>query len=313
MAGQPIYSIPPDWIRHDECIVLQNQRPWTRPADVYDPIWRAGIDGSGCIAINLDTGYRRHELLPEPLAVRNFTSRNADDVTDRHGHGNHTIGSILGRGGIGGAPAAELKVGKVLGDSGSGSNTVAGLRWAADQEGDIVSCSWGGGSSVGAATEAALIEIEQSGKWCVFAAGNAGYNGRNTVIAPALSEHNLAVASMNRDGTISGFSSGGPAVDITAGGSYILSCGLRNDLVMMSGTSMATPTAAGDLLLLRQVMKMLGMSAQMTSRGLLEFLRSEEFLRDAGPPGDDPRYGEGIVTMAQILAWIKVKTEGLWL
>ena len=131
----------------------------------------------------------------------------------------------------------------MLGDSGSGSNTVAGLRWAAEQEGDIVSASWGGGSRVDPATERALIEIEESGKWCVFAAGNAGYNGRSTVIAPALSEHNLAVASINEDGTPSGFSSGGEAVDIAAGGSRILSAGLRNDLVMMSGTSMATPVA----------------------------------------------------------------------
>jgi hypothetical protein len=87
----------------------------------------------------------------------------------------------------------------------------------------------------------------------------------------------------------------------------ILSAGLRNDRVMMSGTSMATPTAVGDLLLLRQVMKALGMSTYMDSRGLVKFLTSEEFLKDAGPVGRDPRYGDGIITTANILAWIKSK------
>jgi hypothetical protein len=75
----------------------------------------------------------------------------------------------------------------------------------------------------------------------------------------------------------------------------------------MSGTSMATPTAVGDLLLLRQVMKALGMTVYLDSRGLVKFLTSEEFLKDAGPVGRDPRFGDGIITTANILAWIAAK------
>lgn len=305
---EPVYSIPPDTIVHSELMVVQGAVPWTRPESVMQPIWAAGVDGRGCIGINLDTGWRKHVDLPEPLAARNFVGGAASDVTDRHGHGNHCIGSMVGRNGIGGAPAAMLKVGKVLGDSGSGSGTTAGLEWAAREEGDVVSCSWGSnGTYVDPRTTKALQAVEESGKWIVFAAGNAGYNGRNSVGSPAVSPHNLACASLNRDLTLSGFSSGGPAVDIAAGGGMILSAGLRNDRVMMSGTSMATPTAVGDLLLLRQVMKALGMSTYMDSRGLVKFLTSEEFLKDAGPVGRDPRYGDGIITTANILAWIKSK------
>lgn len=308
MELEPVYTIPPDTIVHDEFMVLEGAIPWTRPESIMQPIWANGVDGRGCIGINLDTGYRKHVDLPEPIAGRNFVGGAASDFTDRHGHGNHTIGSMVGRNGIGGAPAAMLKVGKVLGDSGSGSGTTAGLEWAAREEGDVVSCSWGSnGTNVDSRTTKALQALEDSGKWVVFAAGNAGYNGRNTVGSPASSPHCLAVSSLNRDLTLSGFSSGGPRVDLAAGGGMIISAGLNNNRVSMSGTSMATPTAAGDLLLLRQVMKALGMSVYFDSRGLVKFLSSEEFLKDAGPVGRDPRFGDGIITTANIIAWIKSK------
>jgi hypothetical protein len=306
--GEPEYRIPPDTVVHSELMVVANAVPWTRPESVMEPIWSRGVDGRGCIGINLDTGWRKHVDLPEPIAARNFTGGSASDVTDRHGHGNHCIGSMVGRNGIGGAPGAMLKVGKVLGDNGGGSNTTAGLEWAAREEGDVVSCSWGAsGTYVDPRTTAALQAIEASGKWIVFAAGNAGYTGRNTVGSPATSPHNLACSSLNRDLTLSGFSSGGPAVDIAAGGGQIISAGLSNNRVLMSGTSMATPTAVGDLLLLRQVMKALGMTVYFDSRGLVKFLTSEEFLKDAGPVGRDPRFGDGIITTANILAWIAAK------
>lgn len=308
---QPIYGIPPDLNRHVGVMVAQASKPWTRPESVMQPIWKGGITGKGCVCINLDTGYRKHPVLPEPLKVKNFTGGSDSNVMDNNGHGVHTQSSSVGRDGIGGAPEADLIVGKVLGDNGNGSNTVAGLRWAASQEGDVLSCSWGGGNSVDSSTEAALRDIEDSGCWIVFAAGNSGYRGNSTVIAPGLSRNCLCVASIDSNESPSGFSSGGPAVDLAAGGGNIVGAGLRNDLVLMSGTSMATPTAAGDLLLLRQCMKKLGMKVKMTSRQLLAFLTSEAFLKDAGPLGRDPRYGNGIVTSANILNWINAQLAKL--
>lgn len=309
MSSEPIYTITPT-IVHTRMIAAMNAVPWTRKPEVMKPIWDAGITGRECIGINLDTGYKKHPLLPDPLESRNFTTTNPSDIEDRHGHGNHCIGSMMGRNGIGGAPEAKLKVGKVLGDSGGGSNTTAGLDWAARQEGDVVSCSWGSSSqgSVDSRTEAALRRIEESGKWVVFAAGNEGYRGWDSIGTPADSQHCLAVTSIDAQGKPSSFSSGGPRADVAAGGSQILSCGIRENLVFMSGTSMACPTMAADLLLLRQVLKMLGMTTAMTSRGLVKFLSSESFLKDAGPAGRDPSYGEGItVTSEMILKWIASK------
>lgn len=308
MTAEPIYTIPPDLVVHDNIMCAAASTPWTLPPAVFNPIWEL-FDGRGCICINLDTGYRKHVDLPEPIAVRNFTGGAASDVTDRHGHGNHTIGSAVGRNGIGGAPGAQLKVGKVLGDNGSGGNTTAGLRWAAAEEGDVISCSWGSDTTqVDSGTQSALRSCEDSGKWVLFAAGNAGYRqGWNTIGSPASSIHCAAVVSIDQNGNPSGFSSGGPRADFAAGGGMIISAGLNNNRVIMSGTSMATPTAAGALLLLRQCMKMLGMDVYFDSRGLVKFLTSEQFLKDAGVKGRDPRYGEGIVTVDQIVSWVNAR------
>lgn len=309
--SEPIFSIPPDHKVHTDMVPLAGAKPWTRPPEVWEPIWASGIDGRGQVAAVLDTGVRSHDLLPKPIEERSFTG---EAVDDGNGHGTHCAGSVLGRAGIGGAPAADLVVGKVLSNRGSGSNTAAGLHWVADlvERGvpiGVCSNSWGGGSSVGSSTTEALRRLESLGVWVFFAAGNSGYNGRNTVIAPGISPHNVCVSSITETGAPSGFSSGGPAVDIADGGSQILSCGIRgrSELVFMSGTSMATPTAAGSFVLLRQIMQKLGMDVNMTSRELVQFVTSEKFLKDAGAPGDDPRYGEGIVTMHVVDSWIQKK------
>ena len=65
---EPFYPPLPDTVVHDDLIVVQGATPWTRPESLMRPIWDAGIDGSGCIGINLDTGWKRHVDLPEPIA-----------------------------------------------------------------------------------------------------------------------------------------------------------------------------------------------------------------------------------------------------
>ena len=117
--SEPIYGIPDDTIIHTEYRVQANAVPWTRPPEIWNPIWESGIDGTGQIAAVLDTGVANHSLLPTPIAQRSFTG---EPVLDRNGHGTHCSGSVVGRDGIGGAPKADLVIGKVLSNSGSGSS-----------------------------------------------------------------------------------------------------------------------------------------------------------------------------------------------
>jgi hypothetical protein len=120
----------------------------------------------------------------------------------------------------------------------------------------------------------------------IFAAGNEGDAGRSTLNTPNLAKNTLTVGAATTrmdpddvevaESTIAYFSSLGPTkdnryyVDITAPGDYVMSAmagdefelysaiissnGLMQSrsVMMMSGTSMATPITAGAALLIRQ-------------------------------------------------------------
>lgn len=86
-----------------------------------------------------------------------------------------------------------------------------------------------------------LPDSPMKGGLVIFAAGNDNI----PYGAPANYEKVLAVASVEKNGAKSGFSNYGDWVDICAPGSGIVSTGLDNGCVNMSGTSMAAPTVSG--------------------------------------------------------------------
>jgi len=120
----------------------------------------------------------------------------------------------------------------------------------------VVSNSWGGGSGsnwynsqVSAWRNANIIPV--------FAMGNSGPNCR-TANSPGDQPNLIGVGSTTNTDAMSSFSSRGPGTnptqkpEISAPGSNIVSCGTgANNYVTMSGTSMATPHAAGAVLLIR--------------------------------------------------------------
>lgn len=70
---------------------------------------------------------------------------------------------------------------------------------------------------------------------------SAGNENGGPVVFPGSSKHTIAVASTDRDNSISSFSSTGSEVDIAAPGNRILSTGLKDNYALLSGTSMAAP------------------------------------------------------------------------
>ena len=294
------FRIPPDHVVHDEPIAMA-ATPYSLPPDLMNPIWEK-FDGRGITIINLDTGWVKHPDLPVPTEVRNFTGGSASDVTDRNGHGTHTIGTHSGRNGIGVAPGSDIKVGKVLGTDGGGSNTNAGLDWAASIEGDIVSCSWGATGPTDPATRQSCQRVIDSGKILLFSAGNSG-SGRDTVISPANSGLPHAIAATDENDNLGSFSSTGPEVDLAGPGVKIISANYRGGRTSMSGTSMSCPFVAGAVALMKQMLLMMGY-AHIGHKEILNFLMSEPFLKDAGPVGRDNQTGHGIVTFRNMMNWI---------
>ncbi len=177
-----------------------------------------------------------------------------NDPFDDNAHGTHVAGIIGAVGnnqrGISGANWSVSLVGlKFLTGNGSGTTTdaIAAILYAVDMNIPILNNSWGGGGFSQALADA-VTAAEQAGILFVAAAGNENNNNDNNPNYPSNYENDnvLAVASSDRRDKRSGFSNYGfNTVDIAAPGSDILSTTPGNNYQVFSGTSMATPYAAG--------------------------------------------------------------------
>lgn len=303
---RPIYTLPPDLKITDLSVLAPNV--WHMPKDKWDLVWKR-VTGLGIKVAVLDTGYKSHPDLPEPIATKSFI--NGQTVLDRvSGHGTHCCGTAVGRNGIGAAPEADLIIGKVLSDQGSGGSDgiEAGIRWAADQGADIISMSLGGGGS-DSGTNAAIDYAWSKGCYVVAAAGNSGYNGSNTIGWPARHLGCLCTASYKEDGAISNFSSGGREIDWACPGSNIISCNLNGGYASMSGTSMATPGSAGVLALIKRMQLQEGYPIWKSADDARAFIKLN--CEDAGAPGFDVRFGWGKPLMDRIVAGL-INDDLIW-
>lgn len=284
---RPIYYLPPDLKIDGPYWGLE--APWHMQLAEWEPVW-ARVTGKNIKIAILDTGYKAHNLLPVPILTRSFI--NGQTIEDGNGHGTHCAGTALGRGGIGAAPGADYIAVKVLSNQGSGGSggIEAGIRWAADQGADVISMSLGGGGS-DAGTNSAIDYAWSKGCYVVAAAGNSEYNGQNTIGWPARYLGCLCTASYAKNGAISNFSSGGREIDWALPGSNIISCGLNNNLVEMSGTSMATPGSAGLLALIKELQLREGYPIWQNADDARSFIKLN--CEDSGAPGFDVRFGWG--------------------
>lgn len=192
---------------------------------------------------------------------------------DDHYHGTHVAGTIAaldnGLGVVGVAPGARIHAVKVLNSRGSGYTSwiVAGIDWVAGN-GDIEVANMSlGGSGYSQAEYDAIQGAVNAGVAFAVAAGNdddaasnhspAAFNNVLTVSAladfdGAPGRHGSPTCRTDIDDTLADFSNWGPAVDIAAPGVCILSTYPieQGSYGTISGTSMASPHAAGALALL---------------------------------------------------------------
>lgn len=242
-------------------------------------VWQTGAHGEGVKVAILDTGVdRTHpDLTGRITETANFSSSPTTD--DPFGHGTHVASIVGGSGAASGgtrkgvAPGAELLVGKVLGDDGSGSQSqiIAGMEWAVAQGAKVVNMSLGSQApSDGTdAMSQAVDELSRtSSALFVVAAGNSGADGTSTVGSPGAADAALTVGAVDRDDKLAPFSSRGPRTgdgavkpDVTAPGVGIVAARAtgttEGDVVDQyyvgySGTSMATPHVAGAAALVAQ-------------------------------------------------------------
>lgn len=231
-------------------------------------VWERGNRGAGIRIAILDTGIdaEHPDFAGRIAATADFSG---ESVVDGHGHGTHVAGIAAGSGAasngtyVGVAPEATLLIGKVLRNNGSGmmSNVMAGVEWAVEQQAHVINLSLGspgpcdGSDAISAICNAAV----DAGVVVCVAAGNEGPAAR-TVGSPGCATKVITVGASDDDDRVAEFSSRGPTSDgrvkpdVLFPGVNIVAARARGTSMARpvdefytsaSGTSMATPHAAG--------------------------------------------------------------------
>ena len=241
-------------------------------AGVTMAIIDTGIDAnhSGLDDLDDDNSTNDTKVIAFYDAINNPGARNGSEIFpyDDNGHGTHCAGITAGTGAptfqhVGVAPHANLVGVKVLSGSGSGSfaQVMAGMEWTVEKRHEFniraASMSLGGPGPIEwtSAEEESVNrmanEMMRSGVALFIAAGNSA--GSATIGTPGSAEDVITVGALDKDTAIAVYSSQGPTEEgrikpnLAFVGSSVNApdANTGDGYVALSGTSMATPGAAG--------------------------------------------------------------------
>ena len=301
-----------------------------------DQVWADGITGAGIVVASIDTGVDfTHEALVNNYRGNNHDGTFSHDYNwwdpshscpgepcDNVGHGTHTMGTIAGGDGpgpfapdTGVAPGAEWITAKGCEDFGCSSESLLSsgqfVLMPTDLDGnnpdpslapDLVSNSWGSDDP----NDTFYLETVQAWRAAgiipVFAAGNAG-DGCGTAGTPGNFNEVISLGATDINDDIAPFSSRGPSPtgkvspNVSAPGVDVISSVPGGGYEAFSGTSMATPHAAGTVaLMLSSKPALIGnFDAVLNALNVTAIDRPDGQCGSPDPSDNDPNfvYGEG--------------------
>ena len=275
----------------DEQYVAGQQ--WSLTQIKAEQAWDITTGSTDVIIAILDTGVATDhpDLEGKIVPGYDFYSNDADPYADS-AHGTMTAGiaaasSNNGRGVAGVSWGARLMPVKVLGgDQGSGSDEMVarGIRWAVDNGARIINMSLGGEETSPIQDDAVRYAHERN----VLVVAAAGNTPDGKPHYPAAYDTVLSVGATGRSDTVTGFSSFGPYVDVSAPGVGILSTAWNEGSLTYeygNGTSFSCPLVAGAAALVWSA------NPSLTADDVRFIL--EDSSDDVGPAGWDEYSGRG--------------------
>lgn len=236
-----------------------------------------------------------------------FTTNSNAVSKDDNGHGTHVSGIIGAQSnnatGISGI-SQGVKIMPVKAGSSSGSLTSAaiieGIYYATDNGAKVINMSFGGSSR----STLTINAVNYAYAHGVTLFASSGNSGGTTMSYPAGYDHVIGVGATNNKDEKASFSTYNSSVDISAPGQYVYSTmptypvglnsyGYAQNYDYLSGTSMASPTAAGVAALLR------ARSPDFTPAQVEERMKSTA--DDLGTAGRDDSFGSGRVNALKTL------------
>jgi subtilisin family serine protease len=301
--------------------------------------WDQGIDGTGIVVANIDTGVR----WDHPALKEKYRGYHPDDPKhpdheynwfdavhgqsapyDEVGHGTHTMGTMVGSepGGanqIGVAPGAKWITVKAFSCwGGTDVDLLKAGEWILapkDEDGnphpeqapDIVNNSWGGGPELDEWYRLVVQNWRAAGIFPEFSAGNEG-PGMGSIANPANYPESIATGATDIHDQLAFFSSRGPSPyeegkpEISAPGVDIRSAvpnGGYED--SWSGTSMAGPHVAAVAALLKQAV------SSLTVDELEQILiaAAVPLIDSTYPTSPNDGYGYGLVDAKNVIAAVR--------
>lgn len=204
--------------------------------------------GTGVVAV-IDTGVdAAHPFLSGRLLPGYDVIDGDNSPNDGNGHGTHVSGIILDC--VGNAPVSILPI-RVLDNKGSGtdSSIIAGIRYAATHNADVINLSLGGIGHYGPMDDAIEFAISK-GVAVVISAGNDDSDTSASCPAHTTAPGSIVVSSGDSDHNKAYSSNYGSNIDLMAPGVGIRSSVPNGVYDYKSGTSMAAPHAAAAAILL---------------------------------------------------------------
>lgn len=265
--------------------------------------------GTGQKIAVLDTGIVDHPTFGEASVsdVQDFVvdGENASaadpSVTEINGHGTAVASVAAGQhqAAPGVAPSAEVLSFRVADAEGnSDSFTLAqGILAAAEAGADVINISLGSAGDSNVVQEAVESAIA-SGSTIVAAAGN---NGTHGLAYPAAYEGVISVGSIDALGQHLDFSNTADNLDLSAPGYAVPAAWPNEQVIQFTGTSASAPFVSGSLAAI------MSWDSSLSGQEAYDLLVTHS--NEAGAPGLDAAYGQGILNVGRV---VDADTQGIY-